>query len=224
MAWVVCVLSCLGSFIKDFQTLIAGLLAIGAAWMTARPVWRQLDRMSVQTGTMYREFLAERLKALLVRRKWLFERISPFQQEVNQRLYEMREFENGLNIHWVFERSQIASSLRRELEAYRATSRDPAEMTEALDKLIIALKALEDDLYDIHRPTTTDQSGEDYAYTDEQWAEIGRKAKEADSALDGLLSGFNAASRKLGDAVDLEVSHLRDRLKETDDNLLNGKP
>lgn len=224
MWWPTNIASCAVSFIKEFQTLIAGLIAIGAAWITARPVWRQLDRMSVQTGTMYREFLEEHLKALLARRKWLMDRISPFQQEVGQRLYEMRELEGRLNVHWVFARSQIAGSLLRELMDYRERSRDPAEMSDALDKLVEALKALEDNLDDIHRPASSDQTGEDWAYSDEQWAEIHRKSAEADAALDRLVSTFDEASRQLGKAVELEVNRLRYRLKETDDGLLNGRP
>ncbi|MFN7399129.1 MAG: hypothetical protein ACK5SX_08740 [Sandaracinobacter sp.] len=47
--------------IYDFQTLLAGLLAIGAAYYAARPVWRQLQDSNLQTRIMHRDTLAARL-------------------------------------------------------------------------------------------------------------------------------------------------------------------
>jgi len=221
--WLLQVSCCFVAFVRDFQTLIAGLIAIMAALITARPVWRQLDRMSVQTGTMYRDFLADRLKALQGRRKWLFDKIEPFEQEVSQRMYEMREIENRLNIHWVFDRAQTTAILIRELETYRATNRDSSEMAEAVASLVQRLKALEENLDTIHRPDSTDQSGEDWSYTDEQWTEIRAKAEAADAALDGIVNEFEAASKQLRNVVDGEIGRLRDRVKVTDDALMHEK-
>jgi len=218
--WVLHLGGYMFAFVRDFQTLLAGIIAIVAALITARPVWRQLDRMSVQTNTMYREFLADRLKALEGRRKWLFEQIAPYRQEVGQRMYEMREFENGLNIHWVFERSQITGLLVSKLEAYRDANRDSAEMAGAVDDMIGQLKVLEDNMDDIHRPHSTEQSGEDWSYTDEEWAEVGRKGEAADAALDGLVADFEVAAKRLREVVDHEIDRLRDRVKATDDALM----
>ena len=210
-------------FIKDFQTLIAGLIAILAAIITARPVWRQLDRMAVQTDTIFREFLADRLQSLKGRRQWLRDKINPFRNEVGQRLYEMRELENGLNIHWVFERDQLAGTLIDKLRTYQVTNRDPADMAKGMAELITKLEALRDSLDSIHRPHSMDQSGEDYAFTDKEWAAIKAKGHAADDELDRVVSEFEAAAKSFFDAADVEISHLRDRVKATDDALLAGK-
>jgi len=223
MDCLMAVLCGLYHFIKDFQTLIAGLVAILAAIISARPVWRQLDRMAVQTDTIVREFLADRLQSLKGRRQWLRNKINPFRNEVGQRLYEMRELENGLNIDWVFERDQLAGTLIDKLRTYQVTNRDPAAMAQGMDVLITKLEALRDSLGSIHRPHSMDQSGEDYAYTDEEWAGVKAKANAADEALDRIVSEFEAAAKSFFDVVDSEVSEMRDRVKATDDALLAGK-
>lgn len=45
-----------------WQTLIAGVLALIAAYVAVRPVWRQVILTSVQAQTAYREFLRDRLR------------------------------------------------------------------------------------------------------------------------------------------------------------------
>lgn len=42
---------------KDWQTLLGAILAILAAWLAARPVWRQLSEMQVQTAAQAYELL-----------------------------------------------------------------------------------------------------------------------------------------------------------------------
>lgn len=209
-------------FVHDYQTLIAGALAIAAAYIAARPVWRQLDRMSVQTGTMFREFLADRVRALTARRKWLTERIDPYRTEVGQRIYEMRELENGLNIEWVFHRAQLTGDLKAKLQRYQREQRDPAAMAARLQDVVDRLSVLEATLNDIHRPHSGDQSGEDYALTDAEWAEIGRAGEAADERLDAEVAAFEASARQLEEAIGRELSELRDRLRGADEALLKA--
>ncbi|MDB5418462.1 MAG: hypothetical protein JWP50_1881 [Phenylobacterium sp.] len=209
-----------GQFVHNYQTLIAGLVAIAAAYITARPVWHQLERMSVQTNTMFRDFLLDRLQAQNRFRGWLWKRLEPFRNDVSQRMYEMREDEGRLNVHWVFDRAQVTRDLVSTLEQFRSERRDTQQISAALDEVIASLTALEKALHTIHRPASTDQSGEDYAYSDEKWAEIGREAEAADGALDGLVGQFKAAMDRLDKAIQRELGHLRDRLRKTDDALL----
>ena len=49
-----------GTFIYQYQTLVTGILAIGAAWYAGAPVWRQLKDSNLQTSIMHRETLAIR--------------------------------------------------------------------------------------------------------------------------------------------------------------------
>ena len=71
---------------------------------------------------------------------------------------------------------------------------------------------------DIHRPHCTDEGGDDWSYTDEQWSEVGQKGEVADAAFDGLVAEFESASKRLREVVDQEIDRLRDRVKATDDS------
>lgn len=210
----------LGEFIRDYQTLIAGLLAILAAFITARPVWRQLRSMSIQTNTVYREFLDDRLRALQARHRWLDERLGSFATDVGQRMHEMREVEGRLNIHWVFERDQITWSLITELEADRAERHDPDAIAATLDEVLGALRELQETLNDIHWPEHNEQSDEDYSFSDEEWAAILQRSQDADAQLDAVIGNFERSKAKFDEAMRAELKIMRDRLKELDDRLL----
>ena len=210
----------LAFFVHDYQTLIAGALAIAAAYIAARPVWQQLDRMSVQTGTTLRDFLAERVRALMGRRKWLSDQIDPFRAEVAQRMYEMRELEAGLNIEWVFQHAQMTAEVKAKLQRYQRDQRDPPAMAACLAGVTESLSVLEATLDDIHRPHSSDQSGEDYCLTDQQWAEIGEAGQVADDRLVTEVAAFEKAAKGLEEAISQELSLLRDRLRSADEALI----
>jgi hypothetical protein len=61
------VLTAIGHFIYDFQTLITGLAAIGVAIFAGVPVWRQLRDTNLQTRISHRETLAGLLREALQR-------------------------------------------------------------------------------------------------------------------------------------------------------------
>ncbi len=207
------------ALIKGYQSLIAGLIAIGAAYMTAKPVWRQLRSMSVQTAMVHREFLAERLRVLEARRHWLMTRLDRYSDEVGQRMMEMRELEGRLNVHWIFERSQTTASLIGVLEEDRKAQRDPTPVASALEAVLEALRQLYETMEAIHRPQSTDQAGEDYAYTDEEWARIHAKGKQADERLDAEVTTFERALSGLRTALQTELDGLRDSLQAIDARL-----
>lgn len=61
-----------------------------------------------------------------------------------------------------------------------------------------------------------------YTASDEEWAAILQKSRDADARLDTVISNFESAKAKLDEAVESELSVLRDRLKELDDRLLQS--
>jgi hypothetical protein len=210
----------LASVLYNYQSLAAGLIALGAAYIAAAPVWRQLERMSVQTNAMFRDYLADRVRDLSRRRKWLDEQLDPFELEVGRRVYEMRELEAHLDIQWVFQQSLITSQLIAELEKHEPERRDPAAIAVATDELMSSLDGLKKTLDAIHRPASSGQSGEDWSYTDEEWSVIKKAAESADAELDGSVSRFSRDVKRLDEAIGLQLKMLRDRIKRTDDALL----
>lgn len=213
----------LGSFIRDYQSLIAGLLAIIAAIIAAKPVWRQLDRMSIQTNAILREFLTDRIQITVRRRKWLAERLEPFTNAVLMRLYEMQESEvANVNIHWAFDKDHTASRLLDEMRRYRDDRHHSVAIRSQLDAVIEKLQILRDTFEKIHRTHSIDQVSEDYAISDEDWAAMQADGAKAETDLPRLALEFSEAVKILDVAFSRELTVLRERLGKTDDQLLHS--
>src|SRR5258708_36771879 len=109
-------------FIFGYQALIAGLIAILAAIITAWPVWRQLRDMRVQTKSIFRDYVLEQLRRNANRRKWYSDRLGKFNEDVSRRLYEMEELEGGgINVHWAHDTEYRAAHLLQQLEKHGET-------------------------------------------------------------------------------------------------------
>ena len=50
----------LSQFIYDYQTLLTGMAALAAAYIAAKPVWRQLRLTQTQANGVLREMLLQR--------------------------------------------------------------------------------------------------------------------------------------------------------------------
>ena len=57
----------IASLIYEYQTLLTGVIAIGAAYYAGRPVWQQLEATNLQSRIMLRDTLASRLREAQVR-------------------------------------------------------------------------------------------------------------------------------------------------------------
>lgn len=213
-----------GGPIERWQTLIAGAVALLAAAITVQPVWRQLDRMGVQTNTVFREFLQERLRNTTLRRKWLDDHLQKFRNEVGQRLNEMQELDGGkINIHWVFERAQITGTLVSDLRRYQIERRDPVEIENCINDVIEALVVLEARCDTIHRTHSSDQSGEDWSISDEDWAGMKAAGIEAEGLVGSDALAVNQAVDCLEERFEEEQRSLRERLRRVDQALLKSK-
>jgi hypothetical protein len=62
-----CILTTVGCFIYDFQTLLTGASAIFVAVVAGIPVWRQLKDTNLQTRISHRETLATLMRDALAR-------------------------------------------------------------------------------------------------------------------------------------------------------------
>lgn len=77
-------------FFYAWQTLITGLLALLAAYLAGRPVWRQLTSLQIQSALMERETLTTRVAAIESRRDITLGKDRsyyprPYQRDVYQR-------------------------------------------------------------------------------------------------------------------------------------------
>ncbi len=208
----------IGHWIYDFQTLITGAAAIGAAWYAGAPVWRQLKDSNLQTRIMHRETLAIRLREAEERAarvaKAIDEPLWQAQRVTSDALGEPIEIGEH-DAHGV--EQMILGTLDWYLEALEGT--EDARIEEAKAALKAALEDLTDILSDVHWPAHNDQSGEDYSMSDEQWTEVLRKADEGATLATGKVSAAWAANRALKDAQREYIERLRLQVAALDQSI-----
>lgn len=207
--------------LKDWQTLATGILALAAAWWASRPVYRQLRETETQSNATLREVLAPRV-AELERHK---ERgLAPAREAVANLLHEFHEMDEAelaaFKEEAAFHHWQVVRSAADDFKKFRARRFDVPSIEGLKEPVAVALAHLTDRLDDIHRPASTDQEGEDYAFTDQEWEAIEQRGRAARQVLPETISEWREASDALAKAYDDEIARLRRRIVELDRALL----
>jgi hypothetical protein len=216
--------SALPNFIFNYQTLIAGFVALLAAFITVRPVWRQLDKMNIQANSIFRDFLSDRIFRIARRQKWVIDRLTALDNDISRRVYEFTEFEDGaVNSHWAFDMEQTLQSSSREFQRFREEGPESAPVGTELERVMAGVRVLADTLEKIHRPDSTDQSGEDYEISDGDWAAVAESAKQAERELPEVAAAFSQTVKSLDAAFSKELKSLRRRLRETEELLVGSR-
>jgi hypothetical protein len=212
------------AFIKDYQTLIAGVLALVAALVTVWPVWLQLSRLSIQSSAIFHEFLLQRLGEILERERRVRRLIKGFEGGITGYLYERLELGTGdVDAEWAFNQEQVAARLDHDLRAYTETHRDAPEIEAALEDLLGALTALEDCLQAIHRPQSVTAVGEfDKPLSPKQKAVLKDEAEAAKARILELASKFSGAARNVVAAFHLDINSTRQRARRIEADLLKS--
>lgn len=207
-----------GHWIYDFQTLITGAAAIGAAWYAGAPVWRQLKDSNLQTRIMHRETLSVRLREAEERAArvakaiddplWTAQRVTsdPAGEPVEIGEHDAHGVEQ-----------MILGALDWYLVTLEGTDDGPVEA--AKTALKTALKDLTDTLSDVHWPAHNDQSGEDYSMTDEEWAEVLQKAEDGKRLATAKVSAAWQANRALKEAQQVSIDGLRRQIAALDQSI-----
>jgi hypothetical protein len=204
-----------GQWIYDFQTLITGVLAIGAAYYATRPVWRQLKDSNLQTRIMHRETLAVQLREAE-------ERAARVAKAIDDPLWlagQLTSDPEGEPIKIGEEDAHgVEQKIRGRLDWYLVTLRDTEDtkIEEAKATLKAALDSLTDTLSDVYWPAANDQSGEDYSLSDEKWAEMLRKAEASKTLAAEKVSAAWGANRALKAAQEAWIHHLRQQIARQD--------
>lgn len=206
--------------VHSYQSLIAGLLAILAAYVAARPVWRQLRDIRLQTAITRRETLSLRMHEAI-------DRFHRADKEMDKPLTTLVHTTWGpagdpLEIddndgHGLY--ITIAGKLNWYLEDLRETEAHEIEVAKA--KLLQAREDLQYTLNEAHWPAAHGQSDETYSLTNEQWQEALEKAKLAKVQAAEKVSAFSAAWHELREAQSLWVKNTRQRIA-TLDNEISG--
>lgn len=205
----------------DYQSLAAGLLAILAAWIAAKPVWKQLRDTSLQAMIAQRETIvgikkdAERRFAKV--EKVIAEPFRNLSRLTTDPVGEMIE----IGPHDAF---GVGGQLQGVLDWYLETLREtesPAIEAEK-DKLRDALGKLERALNDVHWIDHNDQHGDDYSLTDEEWEEVKRRNVEAPAKVYEHFGTANQAMRDLKEAQSAWLETLRALIAQLDGKIVGA--
>lgn len=210
-----CILSSIGCFIYDFQTLLVGIAAIVVAVFAGIPVWRQLKDSNLQARISHRETLATLLRAALRR-----------YAEVEKAVSEPMAFASRVTSDPIGEPVEIEAEAAHHLENmlhgvldwYLVTLRDTehADIEAAKSALKAALDRLVATLGEAHWADHNDQHDEDHDFSDEAWAEIEARCAAAKVEATERVGEVEQALRVLRGAQQQWVQSLRSQIARLD--------
>lgn len=213
--------ACVCDFIYDFQTLIAAVIAIGAAWYAGSPVWQQLKDSNLQTYIMQRDTLAARL----IEAEQRVARVAAELEGPLRQAQRVTMDASGEPIEVLpYDAFGVAGMLEGCADWYlvtlRGTEGDAVE--KAKNELKQALDDLRATLSDVHWPVHNEQMCEDHNFTDVEWAEVERKAKEGAVIANEKVSTTLAANRALRTAQNHAIDEIRKRISRLDHRISGG--
>lgn len=215
-AFVACAIGGLGRFVFEYQTLIAGAAAVAAAYYAAKPVYRQLDMMRLQSDAVMRDMLINRERDLRQALEALGKNVGKPLNDLGGAVY-WHEGET-IDEEQAFYHDQQLSSARTWLAGgYRW--RDSAVVEAARGDLDKALDELVDTLDDVHRPAHTDKEDEDHVFTDEAWEAFLKRGEDAKDEMQGKLTDAVRALSAVTAGIGAELRSIGNQLTTIDRSL-----
>jgi hypothetical protein len=214
-------LSGLWQFIYNYQTLLTGAAALAAAYIAARPVWKQLKLTQTQAEGVLRDMLLQRQAEVDNAYAALAHQVGKPLNDLSADLLWPDGEAVRLDEHQAFNHAQAIWSA---ISSQRADTehRNSATVEATKGRLIELVDALHSVLDHIHRPASTNQHDEDHDFSDEEWAAIEARGEAAkDEVQDALVPAQNALSETFK-ALELEKEAIKGRLKKLDEALLAG--
>lgn len=150
--------SCFVQFLSNWQTLITGILALIAAGLALRPVYKQLGVMRAQNDAMLREKVVEMIVQLDTHSAEPDQVLSDCLTEIHAGLhyFEFREKDYNFD-EWCGQKHNEISRAERELKVLFARSHEVEVLELKKAELLAALSSLNGVLWDIHAPDYFDR-------------------------------------------------------------------
>jgi hypothetical protein len=210
-----CVLTNIGCFIYNFQTLLVGVVAIGVAIFAGIPVWRQLKETNLQTRISHRETLATLLRDALQR----YGKVDASMREpLAQASQRTSDWDGGPREISAEDAFKLDSELRGVLDWYLiilAETEDP-EIESRKAALKQALDYLGQILNEAHWADHNDQHDEDHSIPDDEWAQILDRCGKAKVEASEAVSEAATSYRRLREAQDQWIYRLRRQIAAMD--------
>lgn len=213
------------TFIYNFQSLLAGLMALGAAAYALRPVYKQLRVAQVQAAISTREVLLERANTIIRRKRNASDALKSITSDFIADLYH-NDPEGGpeIDINWAHSAEQVVTEVIDKLLVQQSGMGDREAIDDARGSVIKSATELRCCLTIIHQAFTHDFDDPDHDWDEqEKLAEIAkaeRASKAAEGELEAQISAVARAARELDDAFGTELSEVRVRVQQINDLVL----
>lgn len=213
----------IGQFIYNYQTLITGVLAVGAAYMASRPVYRQVELMQIQSNGVRRELLLQRQleieQACVAVKEKVGKALSDLSREFDCYAEEDLEF-----------RLKACQARNHDLSISRAASwlemrckwRDNVEAETRKASLIEALEKLTGFLKDFHYPADQEQHDEHNSISDSNWTDFLAKSEAAKTEIEPALIGAKTMLKNFQDSLVQELNNVITQLKKLERSLISA--
>lgn len=223
LAWLFwCAVMGIGQIIYDYQTLITGFTALGAAYFAVRPVYAQLSLMRIQSNAISRDML-------LQREAELNQSVTAIAKHVGERLDDLAQefpfYEGGEDIRLTETQAHhydqhIAAAVRWLRLQYRWRDNPIVEGKRAA--LIVKLDELIEKLGEIYFTASHQQHDEDYSIDDEEWRRLERRGEEAKAEIYPMLTAAQRAKADVMEAAGAELKVIDEQLRKLNQALVSG--
>ena len=151
--------------LQERQTLLAGLLAVIAAFVAILPVRAQLKQMRVQSAIGARDILARRIHELETRK---LKESGALSKVVQDTLRALRpgEGEEEIDTKWAFESGKDVDSLIGLLEERQREMKEPSTVENSRKTVLEALRNYSVALNAVHAPFSLDLDDPDHGLTE----------------------------------------------------------
>lgn len=212
---------CFVHWLDKWQTLITGIMALGAAVCALWPVYKQLALMRAQNNVMVRETIGHMIQQLDAHRDRVHEIIAKRIGDVDSSLYHFEHFgpKSGIG-EWASQQQSEFISAESELKALFVKSHDVEAIETKKATLLTAVTDLSSIFWDIHAPDYEFMFPEDCNWSDEERAVAAARSGEAEKELEAKANAVSSAMRDLKEAYALQRAGLVRRLRVIDDSLL----
>ncbi|WP_447763391.1 hypothetical protein [Sphingopyxis panaciterrae] len=209
------------AFLNKWQTLLAGLIALGAAILALRPVYKQLALMRAQNNVMVRSTIGEMISQLDAHRDRVREIVAQRLTSVNTALHQFKGYGMPKDMGmWASDQQKEFNGADHELKALFAMSYDVKFVEEKKAALLVAVAELSGTFWDIYKPDYASHFPEEFNWTDEEWAAAGTRANEAEQEVEPKTDAVSRAVFELNEAYSAQRRALVRRLRIIDDGLL----
>lgn len=212
-------------FVHTNQSLVAGVLAIAAAFIAARPMWKQLSVLRQQVNIQSRDLIDLNIKKL----ERIVENIQDRERYISERvLYEqyglvpmeLSEPKN-INPHLANDLEQNCRGFKEKIDQLLGNLLLPFSSEPDAKILATSLEKLCETFYDIHAPASVDFDDPLNGIADPTAAQSRAEKSEATAhkRVAGALSHVEEQCRVLCSSINTRVRELRRNLRAFEDQL-----